>query len=428
MSPLLIIAASILASGFFSGMEIAYVSANRIQGKLDAEQSFQGRLIAHLSQRPQLFIATMLVGNNLALVFCGLESGSLISEWLFKVPDWTVAAHPITALITQTGITTAVILVLAEFIPKALVHGDPNHWLRILALPLTLAHYVLIAPGWFVMILSKLALRIFHSNRDTSDVDVQAEKLGGTDLDHFIREMSNRLGPQKELENELQIMQNALEFKDVRARDCMIPRNEIEATELSTDIDSVRDQFVETGLSKIVVYRGDIDQIVGYVHAKDLFSRPASIAAILHPTFIIPEPMAADEVLRRFMRRRRHLAIVVDEFGGTSGILTMEDIVEEIVGEIADEHDVEELIEERLGPSEWRFSARMEIDALLERHEIELPEDDAYETLAGLILHTAAQIPSPGFGFQVDEYYIEVETVEANRVELVRIFRSSSDA
>ena len=424
-SSLLIIVSSLLASAFFSGMEIAFVSANRLQLELDAKQNWQGALLAHLARRPQWMIATLLVGNNLALVFCGMESGDLIARGLFRAADWNHADSPVLALGTQTALTTAIVLVLAEFLPKSLFHANPNRWLKLLALPLAIAHYLLLLPGLLVVGLSQLSLRTL--GRRPEEDGAEREPMGATDLDHFIREMSGRMEPEQELEHELQIMQNALEFNKVRARDCLIPRNEVVALELNTDMGNLRDLFVESGLSKIVIFRGDIDNVVGYVHSRDLFKRPEKLSSILHSTFVIPEPMPADEVLRQFIRRRKHLAVVVDEFGGTSGILTMEDIVEQIVGDIEDEHDVEVLVEEQLEPGIWRLSARLEVETVNEKYGVQLPLNDAYETLGGLVLHQTETIPAPGHTLTLNDVIIEVEEVDSNRIETIRLLMTEED-
>lgn len=416
-SSLVIIALSLLASAFFSGMEIAYVSANRLQLELDAKSTWQGKILAHLAGRPQLFIATMLVGNNLALVFCGLESGSLISNWIFQVKDWTVATNPFAVLATQTALTTAVILVLAEFIPKALFHANANFWLKFFAAPLLIIHYLLMIPGYIVVALSKISIQLMGKSVKTEDKT--NEQLGATDLDHFIREISGRMEPEQELEHELQIMQNALEFNKVLARDCLVPRNEVVAVDLETPLEEVKDMFISTGLSKIVIYRDDIDQTIGYVHSKDLFKNPDSIKSIIHPTFVVPEPMPADDVLKRFIQRKRHLAIVVDEFGGTSGILTMEDIIEQLVGDIEDEHDNEELIEEELGPGRWRFSARLDVELMNETYGLSMPALDDYETIGGLVIHHAEDIPEPGFTLRFDQCLITVEQVDRSKIQTV---------
>ena len=416
---LLIIAASLVASAFFSGLELAYVSANRLQIELDAKQGLRGRLIARLIARPQLFIGSMLVGNNLALVFCGLESGKLLGMALFATPDWTQASLPFLALTTQTAATTIVVLVLAEYLPKSLVHSEPNHWLRTFAFPLAAVHYLLLLPTWAVVTLSRGAIRLI--DRRMPGRISEPDALGTTDLDHFIRTISGRMEPEQELEHELQIMQNALEFSNIRARDCLIPRNEVVGVEASTPISEVRSLFAESGLSKIVVYTGDIDHIIGYVHSKDLFKMPESIASVLHPTFVVPEPMAADEVLSRFIARRRHLAVVVDEFGGTSGIVTMEDLMEQLLGDIEDEHDEPNEIEEEIEPGCWRFSARIHVEDINDRHGLALPLNDGYETLGGLVLHHAEEIPEEGYTLPLAGYILEVEEVQAHRVGIVRV-------
>ena len=424
-SSLIIIGLALIASAFFSGMEIAFLSANRLQLELDAKSKWQGKILIHLASRSKLFIATMLVGNNLALVFCGLEAGGLISETMFHVRDWTQASQPILVLGTQTLVTTLVVLVAAEFIPKALFHSNPNFWLRIFAAPLILIHYILLIPGLIVVGLSNASIRLIGRNTDKDD---DKNQLGATDLDHFIRELSGRMEPEQELEHELQIMQNALEFNKVLARDCLVPRNEVVAVDLETSLEEVSKLFISTGLSKIVVYREDIDQTIGYVHSKDLFKNPESIKSILHPTFVVPEPMQADDVLKRFIQRKRHLAIVVDEFGGTSGILTMEDIMERLVGDIEDEHDSEDLIEEALDENVWRFSARLDVEDLNERYDLELPLNQAYETLGGLLLHHAEDIPESGFSLVLDDFRFTVESVSSSKIKTVILEAIDEDA
>jgi len=414
-SSIIIIGVSLLASAFFSGMEMAFVSANRLQLELDAKTNWRGKILTHLSSRTKLFIATMLVGNNLALVFCGLESGAIISEAIFQVSDWTESTSPLLVLATQTIMTTLVILILAEFIPKALFHSHPNFWLKFFAFPLLIIHYILMIPGLVVVGLSQLSIALV--GRKVSEDE--GEQMGATDLDHFIREMSGRMEPEQELEHELQIMQNALEFNKVLARDCLIPRNEVVAVDLETPLEEVKDLFISTGLSKVVVYRDDIDQTIGYVHSKDLFKNPESIKTILHPTFVVPEPMPADDVLKRFIQRKRHLAVVVDEFGGTSGILTMEDIMEQLIGDIEDEHDSEVLIEEELDDRTWRFSARMDVEDLNERFDLSLPLNDAYETLGGLLLHHAEEIPESGFTMTIENVHFTVEEVSSSKIQTV---------
>ena len=415
-STLLIIAASLIASAFFSGMEMAFVSANRLQVEMDSKKGWTGRLVSSFYQRPQLFIACMLVGNNLALVICGIESGALISRTLFNAADWNTASSPIAALALQTLITTVIVLITAEFLPKSLFHRAPNLWLNRLSIILGIIVSILAIPALLIVALSKLFLFPFAKSSKVDDTE-----FGAIDLNHYLQAMSGKIMPDDELENELKIMQNALELGNIRARDCLVPRNEVIAVSADTPITELKKLFSSTGLSKIVVYEEDIDKVTGYVHVKDLFKLPQSIKDILLPTFFIPEPMTGDELLKQFMRRKRHLAVVLDEFGGTSGILTMEDIVEELLGEIVDEHDVEALKEEAIGDDHWFLSARHEVEYINEKLEIELPTSDAYETLGGLILDNVAEIPEEGKEMVLDKYYFKIIKVETNRIDLIEL-------
>jgi putative hemolysin len=416
-STLLIIAASLVASGFFSGMEMAFVSANRLQVEMDSMKGWSGKLVASFFDRPQLFIACMLVGNNLALVICGIESGELISRAVFNAADWNSAASPITALLVQTIATTIVVLITAEFIPKSIFHKAPTLWLNRLSIILAVIVIILAIPSLIIVGLSKLLLFPFTKGI----VKGTSTDFSATDLNHYLQRMSGQIEPDGEFENELKIMQNALELGNIRARDCLVPRNEVVAVSSDTSINDLKAIFNNTGLSKVVVYVDDIDKITGYVHVKDLFKLPKIISEVLLPTFFIPEPMTGDELLKQFMRRRRHLAVVLDEFGGTAGILTMEDIVEELLGEIVDEHDVEALTEEVIGKNYWLLSARHEVEYLNEKLGINLPTNGAYETIGGLILDNVAEIPDEGKVVEIENYHIKILKVETNRIDLIEL-------
>ena len=435
-SSLILLLLSLLASAFFSGMEIAYVSANRLQAELDRNSGgVAGRIVDHLLRRPERFIASMLVGNNLALVIFGLESGRLLGTWLFGVPQWEAAPSPLAALAAQTGIATVVVLVTAEFLPKSFFHGAPNRWLRVFSLPLFILHYLLLAPAAVVLALS----RIFLGRQPDAEGE---EQLGAIDLDHYVRGLNDRLDPEEEaeLDNELQILQNALDFSTLKARDCLVPRNEIIAVEVDSSLQELERCFSDTGLSKVVAFRGDIDHIVGYVHSKDVLRRAilpgqdgetpdeADIASFLHPNIIVPEPMGVQDILAEFIRRRRHLAVVVDEYGGTAGILTMEDIVEELIGDIEDEHDSEALVEMELGPGHYRFSARCEVDDLNARFGLTLPENEAYETLGGLVLSLTEEIPAAGHRLDLEGIVLTVNRVDGARIVLVEVLDSAHES
>ena len=416
-SSIFIILASLAASAFFSGMEIAFVSANRLQIELNAKQGWRGQLASSFFKRPQLFIAVMLVGNNIALVICGMESGALISQQIFSSSDWLSAPSPILALAVQTLVTTLVVIVTAEFIPKSLFLRNPAQWLKRLSVPLLMINTVLAIPAWIIIGLSKIFLFPFTTGR----LESVTRGLGPTDLNHFLESASGNMIPEQDLEHELLMLQNALKLNQVQARDCLVPRNEVVSVSTNTSIDDIKTIFSDTGLSKIVVYENDIDNIIGYIHVKDLFKSPQSIKEVLLPTFFIPEPMTGDILLKQFMVRKRHLAVVLDEFGGTAGILTMEDIVEELLGEIEDEHDVEILIEDQIDDKSWILSARHDVEYLNEKLGLNMPEEDAYETLGGLILHRLAAIPKKGDQLTINDINVEIKEVKGSKIILVHL-------
>ena len=412
----LIIFLSLVFSAFFSGMEIAFVSANKLKIELDAKQgSYPAKLIRNYLAKPKLFISTMLVGNNLALVIYGIETGELLSQMLYGTDAWEHATRPYVALTVQTVISTIVIVVTAEFLPKSIFRINPNGWLKGLVFPLSAVFLVLFIPASIVNLLSKGFLKLFLG----ADMSSEQQNFGTVDLDHYLQEITARMTPDQDLEHEIQILQNALDFSHLKARDCLIPRNEIIAMSIEDDIESLRRKFIETGLSKMVIYRDNIDNIIGYVHIRDAFKKPENLKKILMPAFIVPEPMAANEVLESFIKKKRNLAVVVDEYGGTSGILTIEDVVEEIFGEIEDEHDKEELIEKQLSETEFQFSARLEIDYLNEEYDLNLPESDNYDTLGGLIIHHLEDIPSQNETVVIGSYQFKMRKVAETRIDLV---------
>ncbi|MGB1032250.1 MAG: hemolysin family protein, partial [Flavobacteriales bacterium] len=350
----LIILVSLGFSAFFSGMEIAFVSANKLVVELENKNgTFTARIISSFLKKPKKFIAAMLIGNNIALVFYGIKAGEMVANLCFGVNDWNEFSQPYIALLTQTVITTVVILFTAEFLPKSIFRLNPNRWLNIFAVPLWLIYELLYIPSILITGLSKLFIK-YVLKAETENEEVE---FGTTDLDHFLREASENMGGE-DPEHEIQILQNALDLSKTKARDCLVPRNEIEALELNESIDELKRRFIETGFSKIVIYRDSIDNIIGYAHSYDLFKNPEEIKNILLPTFIIAEPAPANNVLEEFIKRKRNLAVVVDEFGGTSGIITIEDIVEELFGEIEDEHDKEEMTEKTLNENHYLFSSR----------------------------------------------------------------------
>ena len=388
-------------------MEMAFVASSRLQTELNAQSSIRGKIVAALSNRPQLFIASMLVGNNLALVICGIESGC-VDQPLVVLGSLDGKKRPsLSPFWPHKPASPQRCFGLAEFMPKSLFHASPNVWLHVMAYPLLLMVLVLAAPAWVVMMVSKGLLRPFVRGQ----IEVSVETLGVSDLDHFVKGLSGRMAPEQELEHELQILKNALDLPSVQARDSMVPRNEVSGIDIETTVEDLQHAFTETGFSKLVVFKGDMDHIVGTSTPKTL-DRPDSLKSILLPTFVVPEPMPGDELLRQFLKRRRHLAVVVDEFGGTAGILTMEDIVEELLGEIEDEHDdPEEDMEYMVEEVSWHIPARREIRVLNELHGWNLPEADAYDTLGGLLLHEVGDIPDEGAAVTVPPFEFVVREV-----------------
>jgi putative hemolysin len=411
---------TLVISAMSSGLEIAYVTANKLKIELDRKQGiFSAGIIAHFVKHPKIFIATMLVGNNIALVVFGLYMGELLT-FLFheQLPLFAHSLGTFGELIVQTLISTFVVLIFGEFIPKAIFSINPNRWLNLFALPLLVWYVVLWVFAFIVNGIAGLFLRLVKGNNNA----VQEVSFGRTDLDHYLQEATGNVDRFQDIDHEIQIFQNALDFRNVKARDCLIPRNEIVGLDVRDHIEVMRSKFIETRLSKILVYKDNIDHIIGYVHSYDLFRRPANIQSVLRPVAIVPEPMTANEILELFIREKKNMAVVVDEYGGTAGIITMEDIVEEIIGEIEDEHDKEELEEEMLSETEYRFSARFEIDYLNEKYNLQLPEnEDDYDTLGGLILHLHGDIPEEGQEIDHESFIFKPLKVSENRIELVLV-------
>lgn len=413
----LIIFLSLTFSAFFSGMEIAFVSANKLIIELENQKgTIASRILSSFIRKPKKFIAAMLVGNNIALVFYGIKSGEVVAELAFGVADWDDYSLPYVALLLQTLITTIIILFTAEFLPKSIFRVNSNKWLNIFAIPLWALYHILLLPALLVTSLSKMFIK-YVLRAETENEEVV---FGKVDLDHFLREASENM-TDEDPEHEIQILQNALDLSKTKARDCLVPRNEIEAMEIGESIEVLKERFIETGYSKIVIYRDSIDNIIGYAHSYDLFRKPEEIKNILLPTFIVAEPAPANSVLEEFIKRKRNLAVVVDEFGGTSGIITIEDIVEELFGEIEDEHDKEEMWEKELEPGYFEFSARLEIDYLNEKYNFELPKSEEYETLGGLIINHTEDIPEEEAQFNVGHFSFCIKEVNNARIELVQV-------
>jgi CBS domain containing-hemolysin-like protein len=404
---------SLIASAFFSGMEIAFVSANKLKVELDGKQGdFFAKIISNFLKKPTRFIGAMLVGNNIALVVYGIYMAKMLEPEIAKISD-----NEFVILLIQTVVSTLLILLTAEFLPKTLFRINPNSMLRFFAFPLLLIYYVLLIPMLLVISISEALLKLF-SPKMTFDEEVN---FGRVDLEYYIKERSEVTDSQEEVDHEIQIFQNALDFSKVKARECMVPRTEVIAMDVEDSIESLSQKFIDTGLSKILIYRDSIDNIIGFTHSFELFKKPESIKSILLPVPIIAMSMPANEILEIFIQQRRSIAVVVDEFGGTSGILTIEDIIEEIFGEIEDEHDKEELVENKISDSEFLFSARLEVDYLNSEYNINLPESDNYETLAGLIINSFESIPSMNEEIVLEQFMFTVKKVYQNKIDLVHL-------
>lgn len=408
-----VILASLVLSAFFSGMEIAFVSANKLKVELDGKQGdFFAKIISNFLKKPSRFIGAMLVGNNIALVVYGIYMAKILEP---EIARYT--SSDLIILLVQTCISTLLILLTAEFLPKTLFRINPNSMLRFFAFPLLIIYYILLLPMLLVIGISEALIKIF-----SPDISTKEEiNFGRVDLEYYIKEGTENNDNQEEIDHEIQIFQNALDFSKVKARECMVPRTEVVAVEVEDTIENLTAKFIETGLSKILVYRDTIDNIIGYTHSFELFKKPESIKSILLPVPIIAISMPANEILEVFIEQRRSIAVVVDEFGGTSGILTIEDIIEEIFGEIEDEHDKEELIETKISDSEFLFSARLEVDYLNDEYNLNLPESDNYETLAGLIINTFESIPSMDEEIVLDQFVFTVKKVFENKIDLVHL-------
>ena len=321
-------------------------------------------------------------------------------------------------LVIQTLASTALVLVLAEFLPKAIVQLNPNGFVRLLALPMFVVYVVFYFPTFLILWLSNLFLRMLRvENEDQEKVFTKV------DLEHYVDDLNHRIKEEEEFGNEMQILKNALDFDSVKARDCMIPRTEIVSIDVDKSIDELRRRFIETGLSKIIVYRENIDNIIGYVHSFEMFKAPKAIKQILLPISFVPESMPGKELLQLFAEKSGNLAVVVDEYGGTSGIVTIEDVIEEIFGDIEDEHDTEDWIEEQISEDEYLFSARIDIDYLNTEYNLNLETNDEYETLGGLIIHELESIPSAGTRIVLQNLVIEIEEVSDHRIDVVRIIK-----
>jgi CBS domain containing-hemolysin-like protein len=400
-------------------MEIAFVSSNKLKIELDKKQGkLSGKINSFFAQNPQRFIGAMLVGNNIVLVLYGIFAAELskpsiillLNSIFNAVSDGTVA-------IIQTILSTLLILITAEYLPKALFRINPNYILNVFSIPTYLFYWLLYPISFFTVFLSENLLRIIGYSKQK-----EAIVFGKTDLDNLIKEVTEetRQNPEN-LENEIKIFKNALDFGNVKARDCMIPRNEVIAADIHDSIAEIRAKFIETGLSKIMIFKDNIDNIIGYIHSFALFKSPQHIKDVLMPVLIVPETMPVRDVLTKLTKERKTVAIVVDEFGGTAGLLTIEDVIEEIFGEIEDEHDEEQLTEKVISENEYIFSGRIEIKYLNEKYELNIPESEVYTTLAGYIINLNQRIPEVDEQIESPEFIINITKASGSKIDEVHL-------
>ncbi len=411
--PIIGIVVTLIFSAFFSGLEIAYISSNRLKIELDkAKGTFNARLLGGFYKNESFFIAMLLLGNNISLVVFGLFSAILLDP---VIVGWGIENEGLILLI-QTLMSTALVLIIAEFLPKAFVQINPNGYLKYSAYPMLIIFGILYVPTQVILVISNVALKLLRVDNDTTE-----KVFSKVDLEHYVTDLNERIHEEEELGNEMQILKNALDFDTLKARDCMVPRTDIIGVELDDPIDKLKHLFVDTGKSKIIVYRESIDNIIGYVHSFEMFKSPEAIKQILLPIQFVPEAKLGKELLELFAKVSGTMAVVVDEYGGTAGIVTIEDVIEEIFGEIEDEHDSEGLLEERVSETEFRFSARLEVDYLNDVYGFGFEEDEDYETLGGLVISKTQSIPDAGDRVDLEDYSLEVEAVSEHRIDVVRV-------
>jgi len=403
---------AVFFSALFSGLEMAYLSKNKLHVELERQK---GRLsyksLGYLVDRPAPFIAAILVGNNVALVLYG----NYMHRWMEPIFDaW--GAWEYLALLLETSISTIIILMLAELLPKAVFRQNAEGLMSWLSIPAFLLYWILRVPSALMLGISQFFLKYIFR------VEIAEENVafGRVELDHYVRErVPNNTEGETDVDPELEIFKNALEFPETKAREFMIPRTEIEGVEVGSSPEKVREIFIHSGYSKLLVFEENIDKIIGYVHAFELFKKPENIQRVLRPVSFIPESMRADEILNLFTREKRNIAVVLDEHGGTSGMITLEDVIEEIFGEIEDEHDSDALLERKISENEWLFSARLELSYLNEKWNLDLPESENYNTLGGYLLDLHQSIPEKGTVLRTNQFLFVVQKTKSNRLEEV---------
>ncbi len=402
---------------FYSGIEIAYLSSNKFKIELDNKQGqISARIITYFVKSPSKFIATILVGLNVSLVIYGTYMSTLLSPYIHDLLP-VQYAHEIWILIIETFVTTFFLLMAGEFLPKVLFSINPTQTLTFFSVIILLSYIILFPGVWIILKLTHFLLKNVFKIDFTED----APTFGRIDLDNFISDINSKMSSKSELKKEIKMFQKALDFESLKVRQCMVPRTELVSLNADERIETLRKKFIETGLSKILIYRENADNIVGFVHSYEMFKHPADIQSILLPVSVFPETAATKDLLTHFTENHRSVALVVDEFGLTSGMVTVEDIIEEIFGEIDDEHDIEELVEGKIGNNEFIFSGRLEIDYINNKYHLNIPESEEYTTLAGYIFHHHENIPTVKEEILISPFIITVQAVAGNRIEQVKV-------
>ena len=414
---LVIMLVALFFSALFSGLEIAFVSADRLRFEMDVERhTFSSRLLERFFRNPNIYISTMLVGNNIALVLYSTMMAHLIEALLAMIPGFSVT-NDFLLIVIETLVSTAIVIVIGEFVPKTLFRSNPNGKLNILAFPIYLIYIILYPISLFTTWLSRIILRVIGVRIDRENTVKAFSKV---DLDYFVQSGLTGTNEDSQPDSEVQIFQNVLDFSNVKTRDCMVPRNEVCAVEKEVSWNALRERFIETGYSKILVYEGDMDHIIGYIHSSELFRHKNDWREHIQTVPFVPETLAAQKLMKQLMARKKSLAVVVDEFGGTSGIVSLEDIIEEILGDIQDEHDVTNLIAKKTDDG-WLLSGRMEISRVNEMFGLDIPESDEYMTVGGLILSKAKGFPKVNEKVTVDGYTFRVLKKGETKIELIEL-------
>jgi CBS domain containing-hemolysin-like protein len=416
MNPFVLIPLAILLAAFFSAMELSFIASNKLRIELDRKQGYFGSgIISVYTGNPGLYISTMLIGVNVATVIFSMLTADLIERWLtYHIPSEVVI------FIIQTLITTLIILVFADFLPKSVVRISPNSFLRIFAIPVAFFYYLFYPVSKFTLWLANALMRLFFGIK--MERNEQENKIfTRIDLDHFVNDMVETKEEKEKETGNLRIFQNALDFSSVKARECMVPRTEIVALPMESSPDELRQQFIESGHSKILLYRDNIDNMTGYYELKDILHGPSDIVTGMRKLPVVPETMTANKVLKLLSDAKKSIALVVDEFGGTAGVITIEDVLEEIVGDIEDEHDTSDLVEKKISEKEYVLSGRLDIDYLNEEYDLGLPESDEYSTLAGLILYAHGNIPRQQETIRIGSNLFTVLRSSTTKVELLKL-------